>query len=677
MSRTDFARLIDPHLRDTPEDLKVDPEAEFQCERFVQRVSGKCPSLRKNLERLLNYHKAEELLKGQKDNLWPKNGNKFFSEDRVETMGMEIPEGELRFRRVIRVMEAVFAAQKNLSGSEEKIVPTPAQRRLVFQYILQAAPYIYGADWERCKEAFLLRYGLKDRIKTSLTLKPRRVGKTIAFAMFLAIMCDANVPGRLLIRYYSQSTPTCKQTLLKVQHFLFHYLRTIYPPEVINKLILTNKSSGAPELKVLHSSEAEKGLKERMASTEYTLIEFRACAKASTADLMRGGDVMIAMVDELESVHWNVLKLDILAHAKIENSCLIFASTPTTNEGKCAVLMKLRHSVTNKFLVHVTWEPSVCTDCTRLHKEDQCYHLLEPRPPHISDDNELQKGIMSKEEYDHEIGGLITSDTVPAFEPAWIQGVPEKSLMNLDRIRLPQRVPVVFLGVDPSGGAIQKSTLAISACYFTKNLDVVFVGFLDALIQKNRQEEVSIKTFVHKLRQQSAFAHSLFVVMVEVNMKLGAGAIRMYFPEELGPFYFPDFGGAGGEGPLTTCERKLDYMQYLNRLITATKIRFPRDIWCSVVIENEVVTSANDQSLLRELTKQFLAKMFEKTKNGRLKVSGKEGIGGVGTQRDDLLMSMAIAMNWGSAFLAQDNDLHEKLVRALQIAQVKGIYPLT
>lgn len=130
---------------------------EFPSDDYEKHLTARSFDMGDMLEALREFHDAEEAVDRLHYAIRPVNEQSLFSsESATQTAG--ISQGELRFRRVMRVADDVQAAQP--PPEERGIWLQPAQRRGVRADLLACARFFYGGDWESGKAKFMRQYGL-------------------------------------------------------------------------------------------------------------------------------------------------------------------------------------------------------------------------------------------------------------------------------------------------------------------------------------------------------------------------------------------------------------------------------------------------------------------------------------------------------------------------------------
>lgn len=89
-------------------------------------------------------------------------------------------EGDIRLTQIFYLLDTIML-HKGWTREE-------AQIKLHKAYVIAALPLIYGRDWELHAHRVLARFGVTDHKSLVLALFPRRYGKTIAVACFIAVM---------------------------------------------------------------------------------------------------------------------------------------------------------------------------------------------------------------------------------------------------------------------------------------------------------------------------------------------------------------------------------------------------------------------------------------------------------------------------------------------------------
>lgn len=116
------------------------------------------------------------------DRMFEKRSLSYFQDDLTD-LSLEDDlrcEGDIRLRRIFYLLDTIMLHKK---WTREE-----AQIKLHKSYIIASLPIIYGSDWDIHQERILAKFKVKDLKSLVLALFPRRYGKTIAVACFIAVM---------------------------------------------------------------------------------------------------------------------------------------------------------------------------------------------------------------------------------------------------------------------------------------------------------------------------------------------------------------------------------------------------------------------------------------------------------------------------------------------------------
>lgn len=650
MSRVSAVMDVRPETRALPQFAQVHKINSFHCDAFKERVTSRPCDVARTLNILRMYHEGEEKVAESEYSFSKRDANSIFLSSRSSYANSSVPEGELRYRRLLRVAEEIIDAQLTLPPSQ-RIYPTPAQRRGLKKNLQRVAPLVYGTDWERCQEKYLIECGLDRLCKRGLDMRARRRGKTTGLTLLIAVLCVSNIPGSLNVRYYSQSVATCQSAQDKILRWLLPYFNV---KGINGKKCITHQRKMPPYLRVVPQSEAEMG-RNKSGTGNYVQVQFAACNDDHAAKTLRGQDVDVAVADEIAFLSHDIMTKDIAVHDIMKKTALIFATTPLDEENIASILLDVRDKE-GRLMFDLAYEAGACAECIAAKKADSCYHQLDGVPDHLSTDNQLQKALMSEEEYDQETQAIITTVGRRAFSDNMVYDS-EGSFMCLPRYNTPQHVPVVFLGIDPTGGSLTSSDFAVSAMYCTADFTMVICGLLAASVDDHLDEEKAFRLFMRALRKNPSFERSVFIPIIEVNLKINARHILNYMIPELGPFHFATFGSNNTIGPLTKIDDKLDWVHTARFYMGHRSLRFADQVVTVTAKQRNVHVTLNSRELFEELKNQMLGYKFYKTPTGKDTTNGKNG----NRTKDDLIDAVFIALSHSISFNQDGNPANREL----------------
>lgn len=153
------------------------PVTSLPCDDFEKHVPTSSFDLRANLQALFEYHQSEEAVDELAYNVQPRGALSSGATRSQHT----VSQGELRFRRVMRIMDEMIEAQ---ADAPRPVFPHPAQRRGIRMDLIACARVFYANDWSADQEKFLRQYGLTRHPRWRFDVKPRRHGKTVGIYSF-------------------------------------------------------------------------------------------------------------------------------------------------------------------------------------------------------------------------------------------------------------------------------------------------------------------------------------------------------------------------------------------------------------------------------------------------------------------------------------------------------------
>lgn len=130
---------------------------------------------RQNIKEQHDYNVSKEFIR---------RGTGFFDED--DCIEDETCEGDERLKQIFYLLDVIMTP-KGWKREE-------AQIKLHKAYVIASLPLIYGKEWDVNAKRVLERFGVTDLKSLVLALYPRRFGKTIAVACFIAVMLCV-IPG--------------------------------------------------------------------------------------------------------------------------------------------------------------------------------------------------------------------------------------------------------------------------------------------------------------------------------------------------------------------------------------------------------------------------------------------------------------------------------------------------
>jgi hypothetical protein len=272
----------------------------------------------------------------------------------------------------------------------------------------------------------------------------------------------------------------------------------------------------------------------------------------------------------------------------------------------------------------------------------------------------LQKALMTEDEYAQERQAVITASGERAIPQVYIRGT-DQSLFELPKNKLPSCVPVLFIGIDPSGGSLTKSDLAMVALFPTPSGQFVVTAMMSFGAAMPVDEEKAVVSFVSAIRKNPVFKSSIIVPIVEANMKWSVYYILNYFRRnELAPIWMPSFGIEDEKSAVfTTVATKIGWAKNTQLLLSRKLVRF--SVPCLTIMGDSVTgihIGYEQRQLFDLLESQMTNYKFFLTRTGQLSLTGKAQ----GTNpRDDLVNAFFICLINSIPFCQPESDAGSKL----------------
>lgn len=235
------------------------------------------------------------------------------------------------------------------------------------------------------------------------------------------------------------------------------------------------------------------------------------------------------------------------------------------------------------------------------------------------------------------LGGQVISDYKPAFRRE-----------EIDRcFKMPpfitQHPPaIVFTATDPSGGG--PSQLAIVSGYFTKLGDVVIIGLDAEAVRDEKEEYLLLHRHYRKLNENKLWREAKKLFIPENNLGFEAAHLESMIADlkDVETFWEkPNKPGVCKDGKATR-----GYQFLLSNCLANAGLHFDRDLF--TITREKTVQCMKDQ--LQDQMGRFhweCIKSADGKGKDRVKLTGK-----VGSQQDDLLITLAMIIYWGRIYMA-------------------------
>jgi hypothetical protein len=285
-----------------------------------------------------------------------------------------------------------------------------------------------------------------------------------------------------------------------------------------------------------------------------------------------------------------------------------------------------RKTINGKKIFYTIAARMVCESCAdNGQMDDSCPHNIHELPPWRSEESlELQKALMPQDIFRREAQGFATDEEKYAFTRKLV-----------DKLRSPSSVvsesdagrsTVLFTFIDPTGGAGQRSKMAILSLLYDRG-NFTIISIENQTTQLIQNQEVVTRKHFSLIKQHPVYNKCLKVVFVENNLsKVQASSIK----EHIGDYHPIHFvtsrikNGSSNFGVQTTNETKSTGLKIAQDLLQKGKLR-----------RLKTLIGTNTDVDFAELAEQASLFRIEETNNGLEKLTGKSSV-----TQDDLIVSL-------------------------------------
>jgi len=515
--------------------------------------------------------------------------------------------------------DLVVAQINHILANFEGFKRSPAQENFHRAMIIANLPHIYGiSDFEKYRERLLKDFQVDDLQQELLICCPRRFGKTVSVAMFVAALLYA----------VDDSWISCFSTGQRASTSLLDqaakFLMTL--PDAKNRIVKKNQE----QLFV----KGENGNLRRFHSFPSSVAGLKG---------QGGRTILLEEASRLDEAVFQEVCIPLLG---VSYTSLIAISTPLDENNFFSQLLKARKP-NGTPLFKTLQIQLICQACLDAQKTE-CPHLAQNLPQWKSSARaELVKDLMANDTqmFLREAAGIITNRDAPAFERADVEWVFANPVSVFQVVPQDQMVWIV---VDPSGGGFSY-TSAVATVLDTNTKELIIVGASAEMVSNDMHLERFLRKFAENLRAKSTFSTCTFVIIVESNYGghvLASRIVNIFIPFPPAKYVTADTTQARRPGVTTTETVKERSRVDLGRLMRLQHLRIVR----------EIDLTSTHTGAMAELRKQMLAMRFqidESKANNKVKLSGKSK-----TQQDDLCIALMLSSFWISFALSTPASLH-------------------
>jgi len=287
-----------------------------------------------------------------------------------------------------------------------------------------------------------------------------------------------------------------------------------------------------------------------------------------------------------------------------------------------------------------------CDDCLKGDHPERCVHMTDEIPPWKS----VAKFDMIKAIYGNKIEllqresmGLVTEDMQSVFKQKYVN-----LLFNAQKYSLAKEPAFVFIATDPNGGGSSDMALVSIVIEYNK---ICIVGMDSAPVKGHEAIEKLLKAHVEALKRKPQFKESWFVFIPENNLGHEADHMAYMLRPYRRIYTLTEKGGIIGVN--TTAVRKELYSMETVKYLCQESIRF----WDQMVVANPGGGANEKERVMEDFKEQLLSfkRVIVHPERGfslpKIHYSGKSKGG-----RDDLVMSLMIAIYWTTEFTCQRTE---------------------
>jgi len=505
---------------------------------------------------------------------------------------------------------------------KSRYIRTSVQKDIHNGMIGAVMPRLFQNDSDSDMRKSMRMHNMKQIKQQFMVLAGRRVGKTIATAMFTAA--------------YLLSVPSCNicvfSTGRRASNLFLQEVKSLLSEDpIFAALIATDNSE--------HLCLDVNGDKRKISSFPGNARTLRGV----------GGDLLI--LEEAAHIKSDVFYEVIVPLMGLKTTSVLAISTPGTSDNWYSSLLEKVDSRGDLIFSCYTAQ-STCIGCKLNGTADTCKHTAAEIAPWKSKaKRDVTQAMYSdnKALAMRELSGVVADDVNCAYNRLLVLNLFSKPRFTLrDAMHHP---PVIFVAIDPCGGGA--SQFAIASMFFvsrkntqnttSERLEFVLCGSENQYAQNHNDVKRIVLSHIKGLRL--LHPASQICVGIESNLGMEASNISHMLKHEKDVFCLEESkkrDGMYGAGFTTTYARKIQYYEILHMALS-------RDI---IHISNRYTSDDTDASL-KVLQQQMLAfkKILSKPTSAftpeKQTFSGKvDGTGRMAPDRlcDDLLLAVQMVL---------------------------------
>ena len=560
-------------------------------------------SYNKLFESLLNSHnnKLEQKLKRRRLN----GLLNVISENKAKGM---VTKGWRRLMTIRRALDS-------FTGFER----TKMQKRFHHAFLQATAMHLFMDDVDVYLAKVMHLNNWSSLKQQCLCMTPRRFGKTMSVGMF----CSA----------YLYSVENCEIAIFSTGRRASQKLL-----ELINSLIC--KLPGGRERIVKYNQEVLN-----MSNYDGSYGQSKLSSYPSNAKTLRGVGADIVVMEEAAFMDTKVFYEVIVPLLEVENTALICISTPQDSMNFYSEMFNMKLP-NGEGLFNTLEVKLACDECLAGDHPERCVHMTDEIPPWKS----VAKFDMIKAIYGNKIEllqresmGLVTEDMASVFKQKYID-----IMYNATPYTLSKEPSFVFCATDPNGGG--SSDMAIVSIVIELN-KICIVGLDSAPVKGHEQIEALLKSHIEGIRRQKKLKESWIIFIPENNLGHEADHMSFMLRPYRRVYTLTEKGGIIGVN--TTATRKELYSMECVKYLCQESVKF----WKNLIVANPNGGSNEKERVLEDFKDQLLSfkRIIVAPQRGfglpKIHYSGKSSGG-----RDDLVMSLMIAIYWTTEFTCQRTE---------------------
>lgn len=494
------------------------------------------------------------------------------------------------------------------------------QMQMHDEMIAAILPRIYGDDLSTNIDRLLQKLHRTEIRQEVLIVAQRRLGKSFGTAIF-ATSCLVAIPN-IRIAVLGTTRDSARRIIQIVHNLVEHHAQArdmMIRPTSVDKVRLRSSTQG--DVRVLESY-------------------------AGKSRSVRGFDADIIIVDEAAYIEPGLFYEGILPVCAQGKTSLICLSTPGGRDNFYSAILTAKARDTDDCKETVFYGMRIggyCDACAASGDPVQrilCSHVSAELPPWLSAVKQQRFQTLYKGQehiFKREFLGLISDEGSGLIRPEFID-----AMMNRPR-NIGPHSPIVFVGIDPSGGG--KSETAMTMLVMNQGAVLVGLGKTDVGHQMLMQNAF-LRSMIGAVRGRLAYVHSTFVVACEDMPGPAASVASGQLEGVDNVFFMHEMPGRRIGVPMN--ETIMSRMSYLLQASMATG---------SMTIASDLVVCGHGGIV--ESSEKMLKKLFQEMRQLSWTQVTKSTIGAdkykltAKTSNDsaDLLMSFLHALYWSRVFL--------------------------